>query len=111
MMEDARDEWLNGYDDLIQVFDLDLPDGLSSMAALNVQLANHMGQIHPQSREYLHHSLRGDGQTSHDLFGASDLCSTCPSRIAEGTHIEKLRPVAHLPGSGSTRAVWPCDRE
>jgi hypothetical protein len=78
MMEDARDEWLNGYDDLIQVFDFDLPDGPSSMAAFNVQLANHMGQIHPQSREYLRQSLRGDSQTSHDLFGANDLCSPAP---------------------------------
>jgi hypothetical protein len=27
MMEGARDKSLNGYDDLFQVFDFDLPDG------------------------------------------------------------------------------------
>ena len=35
---DARDEILNSYDDLIQIFDLEAPEGFSSMAAFNAEL-------------------------------------------------------------------------
>ena len=38
MMGDERDEMLNGYDDLIRVFDLEPPQGFSSMADFNAEL-------------------------------------------------------------------------
>ena len=70
MMDDARDEELNGYDSLIQVFDLEPPDGFSNMADFNAELNAYLDQLHPQTREYLSQSLRGGTQTPAQLFGA-----------------------------------------
>jgi tetratricopeptide (TPR) repeat protein len=69
---DARDEELNGYDSLIQVFDLDPPDGFSRMEDFNAELAGLLDHMHPGTREYLEQSLRGGTQTEGFLFGSCD---------------------------------------
>jgi tetratricopeptide (TPR) repeat protein len=68
MMGDERDEELNGYDRLIRIFDLPPPEGFSSMAQFNAELAACLDQIHPPTREYLVQSLRGGSQTAGRLF-------------------------------------------
>jgi len=84
MMEDERDDVLNGYDSLIQAFDLEPPDGFATMADFNAALAASLDRLHPQTREYVGQSLRGGTQTPDHLFGAGhDLVDRLQARIAQ----------------------------
>jgi tetratricopeptide (TPR) repeat protein len=69
LMEDERDEQLNGYDTLIQSFELEAPDGFSSMEDFNAELNAWLDSVHPKTREYLNQSLRGGTQTPDQIFG------------------------------------------
>ena len=66
----AQDEILNGYDSLIRVFDLEPPDGFSSMEDFNAELGAYLERLHPKTDAYLEQSLRGGTQTEGSLFGA-----------------------------------------
>ena len=94
MMGDERDELLNGYDTLIQVFDLEPPEGFSGMAEFNAELNDYLNRLHPETREYLSQSLRGGTQTPARLFGAGhDLVDRLQRRIDEavGRYIAGLQ--------------------
>ena len=69
MMEDGRDEILNGYDTLIRTFDLEPPEGFSDMASFNAELNAALDRLHPGTREFIGQSLRGGTQTPDNLFG------------------------------------------
>jgi tetratricopeptide (TPR) repeat protein len=69
LMEDERDEELNRYDTLIQSFELEAPDGFSSMEDFNAELNAWLDSVHPKTREYLNQSLRGGTQTPDQIFG------------------------------------------
>jgi tetratricopeptide (TPR) repeat protein len=69
-LNDQRDEVLNGYDTLIQVFDLEPPDGFSNMEDFNAELCNYLEGIHPGTRKFHNQTLRVGTQTNGDLFGA-----------------------------------------
>jgi tetratricopeptide (TPR) repeat protein len=69
LMDDERDERLNGYDTLIQVFELEPPEGFSSMEDFNAELGAWLDDAHPKTREYLNQSLRGGTQTADEIFG------------------------------------------
>jgi tetratricopeptide (TPR) repeat protein len=71
LMNDPRDEALNGYDSLVRAFDLEPPDGFSSMADFNAALALELAALHPPVREFPDQSLRGGTQTRGSLFGAA----------------------------------------
>ncbi|MBA2588047.1 MAG: tetratricopeptide repeat protein [Alphaproteobacteria bacterium] len=75
-----QDEELNGYDSLIRVFDLEPPEGFSSMADFNAELGGELERLHPKTKEYLEQSLHGGSQTEGHLFGAGHVL------------VEKLRP-------------------
>jgi len=68
MMEDGRDEALNGYDILVRSFDLEPPEGFSDMASFNAELNASLDRLHPKSREFIDQSLRGGTQTPGHLF-------------------------------------------
>lgn len=70
LKEDERDESLNGYDSYIRVFDLEPPDGFSSMESFNEELGAYLGRLHPKTDAYLEQSLYGGTQTEGMLFGA-----------------------------------------
>jgi tetratricopeptide (TPR) repeat protein len=70
MMDDERDEILAGYDTLVRVFDLEPPEGFSSMDEFNAELNTALDRLHPATREFLGQSLRGGTQTPNDLFGS-----------------------------------------
>jgi len=98
MMGDERDEDLNGYDRLIQIFDLPPPEGFSNMPQFNVELAACLDRIHPPTREYLVQSLRGGSQTAGRLFGEGhDLIERLQTRIREAVK----RYIAELPNNPS----------
>jgi len=81
---DERDETLNGYDSLIRFFDLEPPDGFSSMESFNAELGAYLEQIHPKTQAYLEQSLHGGSQTEGHLFGAGHvLVEKLRSRIEE----------------------------
>jgi len=67
---DERDEALNGYDRLIRVFDLEPPEGYSSMEDFNAELGAYLDRLHPKTDAYLEQSLYGGTQTEGMLFGA-----------------------------------------
>jgi tetratricopeptide (TPR) repeat protein len=73
LLEDGRDEWLNRYEDFVQVFDLEPPEGFANMEQFNAALNASLDRLHPPVREYLRQSLRGGTQTSANLFGSDHL--------------------------------------
>ena len=84
LQDDEQDETLNGYDSLIRVFDLEPPDGFSSMESFNAELGTYLERLHPQTDAYLEQSLRGGTQTEGSLFGAGHaLVEKLRARIEE----------------------------
>jgi hypothetical protein len=69
MLDDERDEVLSGYDTLVRSFDLEPPEGFSSMEEFNARLNSALHRFHPDTREFLGQSLRGGTQTPDNLFG------------------------------------------
>jgi len=93
-----QDEVLNGYDSLIQVFDLAPPEGFKNIDAFNAALASYLDELHPPTREYISQSLRGGSQTAGSLFGAGHLLiEKLQIRIREAV----TRYVAELPDDPS----------
>ncbi len=93
LLGDERDESLNRYDSLIRIFDLEPPEGFSSMADFNAALNGTLDSLHPETREYISQSLRGGTQTPAQLFGAGhDLVERLQARIsaAVGRYIAGL---------------------
>jgi len=70
LMDDERHETLNGYDDLIQIFDLEAPDGYSDMAAFNAELNEFLSGLHKARHRDEIHSARGGSMTFGSLFNA-----------------------------------------
>jgi pentatricopeptide repeat protein len=70
LQDNEWDEDLNRYDSLIRVFDLEPPDGFSSMEDFNAELGAYLERLHPPTDAYLEQSLRGGTQTEGNLFGA-----------------------------------------
>ena len=100
LKDDERDEALNGYDHLIRVFDLEPPDGFSSMEDFNAELGTYLERLHPQTDAYLEQSLYGGTQTEGMLFGAGHaLVEKARARIEQAisSYIADLKPDAGHP--------------
>ena len=94
ILEDGRDETINGYDSLVRVFDLEPPEGFSDMASFNAELDASLDRLHPRSRELIDQSLRGGTQTPGHLFPAGlPLVNKLKQRIDEAV----ARYIAELP--------------
>ncbi len=68
LLGDERDAMLNDYENLVQIYELPVPEGFSSAAEFNERLAQvleplHIGKQHPAEQ-----TLRGGSQTSGDIF-------------------------------------------
>ena len=95
MLGDERDEALNGYDSLIQIYDLEPPEGFSDMESFNAELNAWLDRVHPATREYLDQSLRGGTQTPDQIFGKGhELVEKIRGRIDEavGRYIADMKP-------------------
>jgi tetratricopeptide (TPR) repeat protein len=93
-MADERDETLSGYDSLVRGFELEPPEGFSSMADFNAELNAWLDRVHPATREYLGQSLRGGTQTPDQLFGKGHvLVEKIRGRIDEaiGRYIREMK--------------------
>ncbi len=100
LMDDERDESLNGYETLVQIHDLEPPDGFADMESFNAELNHWLDRMHPATREYLDQSLRNGTQTPDRLFGAGhDLVERLQHRIREavGRYIASLPDDARHP--------------
>ena len=92
---DERDEELNGYDRFIRVFDLEPPQGFSSMEDFNAELGAYLDRLHPKADAYLEQSLNGGSQTEGMLFGAGHaLVERLRTRIEEAlfSYVSDLAP-------------------
>jgi tetratricopeptide (TPR) repeat protein len=84
LLGDERDEALNLYDSLVQIFDLEPPQGFSSMEDFNAELCASLDQQHPKMRTHLNQSLRNGTQTHGNLFGSGQvLVDKIEARINE----------------------------
>jgi hypothetical protein len=84
MLEDGREDFLNGYDMLVRSFDLAPPDGFSDMESFNHELNAELDRLHPATREFVSQSLRGGTQTPGHLFPAAlPLVTKLKKRIDE----------------------------
>ncbi|MDB5733404.1 MAG: hypothetical protein JWN16_41 [Alphaproteobacteria bacterium] len=98
LLDDGRDEAINGYDTLVRSFDLEAPQGFSSMADFNQELNVELDRLHPATREFINQSLRGGTQTPDQLFTADlPLVARLKQRIDEVV----ARYAAELPADES----------
>ena len=72
LMGDEREEALNRYDSLVRVFDLEPPDGFSSMEDFNAALCAALDKLHPDLRTHMNQTLRSGTQTQGHLFGSGE---------------------------------------
>ena len=68
-LEDPRNEMLNDYENFVQVFDLEPPEGFADMDVFNAALNQYLDPLHTDRREFTNQTLRGGTQTIENLFG------------------------------------------
>jgi predicted Zn-dependent protease len=103
LMDDARHETLNGYDELIQIFDLEPPEGYCDMTAFNAELNEFLAGLHKTRHQKEIQSLRGGSQTYGTLFSARyPLVEKLRARIGDAMarYIAELKPDAGHPFRG-----------
>ncbi len=84
LQDDARAEYLNDYENLVQTFELRPPEGYADMESFNRDLNVYLDRLHGGSREYLEQTLRGGTQSLDSLFGKGhDLVERLRARIDE----------------------------
>jgi tetratricopeptide (TPR) repeat protein len=94
MQDDAREEYLNDYESMVQVFELEPPQGYRDMESFNRDLNAYLDRLHTDSRECLDQTLRSGTQTFDDIFGAGhDLVERLRARIDEAvaTYIARMK--------------------
>jgi tetratricopeptide (TPR) repeat protein len=91
--DDPRAERLADYERHIQIFDLDPPQGFSTMADFNAALNAHLDTLHTDLREPVDQSLRHGTQTAPALLrGRNALLQALRQRIEEavGVYIARM---------------------
>jgi uncharacterized protein (TIGR02466 family) len=94
LLEDPRAEDLNDFENFVQVFDLEPPDGYESMEAFNAELNACLDNLHRDKREVIDQTLRSGTQTFGDLFGKRHApVEALRARIDEAVaaYIERLK--------------------
>lgn len=70
---DTRDEILNDYENFVQVFEIEPPEGYSDTETFNRDLNSFLDSFHGDKREAIDQSIRGGTQTIYNLFGRKEL--------------------------------------
>ena len=65
---DGREDRLNGYDDFIQVYDLEPPAGYADMASFHRALGAQLDHLHGEAKEFFSQTLRGGTRSFEDFF-------------------------------------------
>ncbi|HEX3651501.1 MAG TPA: tetratricopeptide repeat protein [Rhizomicrobium sp.] len=93
-LDDARENWLNDYENFVQVFELGPPDGYTDMESFNRDLNAYLDRLHIDTRESIDQSLRGGTQTADDIFGVGhDLVDRLRARVDEAVaaYIDRMQ--------------------
>ena len=69
LLGDPRGESLNDFENFVQIFELEPPQGYSDMESFNRDLNVYLDNLHRDNREAIDQTLRGGTQTLEDLFG------------------------------------------
>jgi tetratricopeptide (TPR) repeat protein len=105
---DPRAERLADYERHVQIFDLEPPQGFSSMAEFNAALNAHLDRLHTDLREHVDQTLRHGTQTAPSLLeGRNALLGALRQRIEEavGVYIARMpRDDVDHPLNGRRRA-------
>jgi tetratricopeptide (TPR) repeat protein len=97
-LDDPRHDWLCNYQDHVQTFDLDPPEGWSDIASFNAELGVHLRGRMDAGDHPLDQSLRWGQQTSYNLTFADDAIIRSYLAALE-------RPItAYIAGLGDDRA-------
>lgn len=72
LLGDPREEWLCGYDRLIELLEVEVPAGYADRSDFLVALQRSLDLLHQSHSEPVRQSLRGGSQTPGRLFGRSD---------------------------------------
>jgi Flp pilus assembly protein TadD len=94
LLDDPRDASLNDYENFVQVFELEPPQGYGDMESFNRDLNVYLDRLHRDRREMISQSLRGGTQTMENLFGRGhDLVERLRARIdqAVATYIARMK--------------------
>jgi len=100
---DPRAERLADYERHVQIFDLEPPDGFSSMAEFNAALDAHLDSMHTDLGEHVDQTLRHGTQTAPALFGSRNvLLAALRQKIeqAVGVYITRMLSDAGHPLTG-----------
>jgi tetratricopeptide (TPR) repeat protein len=85
---DPRADYLADYERHIQIFDLDVPAGFSTMAEFNAALNAHLDTMHTDLREPVDQTLRHGTQTAPSLLRGQDaLLGALRQRIEEAVSV------------------------
>ena len=83
-LHDAREQELNDYEHLVQVIDMEPPEGFSNWGSFHQMLEAELDALHRDAREPLNQSSRGGTQTLGRLFESGHkLVDALKSRIDE----------------------------
>jgi tetratricopeptide (TPR) repeat protein len=108
--DDPRAERFADYERHIQIFDLDAPQGFSTMADFNAALNTHLDAMHTDLREHVDQTLRHGTQTAPSLLrGSNALLVALRQRIEEavGAYIARMPPEdADHPFAGRRRSEF-----
>jgi len=94
LLREGRDDTLAGYEPFIRMFDLDPPEGFSSMTDFNAELDAYLDKFQRDQREHLNQTLRGGTRAAIRPFGAGhELAERLKRRIDEaiGHYIADLK--------------------
>lgn len=69
LLDDPRAEKLNDYENFVQIFEIEPPEGYGDIASFSGELNAYLDRLHRDKREALDQTLRGGTQTLEDLFG------------------------------------------
>lgn len=72
LLGDERDAVLNDYDNLVQAYEIPVPEGYNSAAEFNQRLQAVLEPLHIGLRHPAEQTLRGGSQTSGNLFDRRD---------------------------------------
>ncbi|MBI3677957.1 MAG: tetratricopeptide repeat protein [Proteobacteria bacterium] len=95
LLGDGREDYLNDYEKFVQLFELGVPEGFSSVEEFNHELNRYLDAMHQDRREHVDQTLRGGTQTLENLFGNKEfpIIELLRQRVDEAvlTYIQRMK--------------------
>jgi tetratricopeptide (TPR) repeat protein len=99
-LDDPRGETLNDYENFVQQFEIEPPQGFGDIESFNGELNHYLDRLHRDKREVIDQTLRGGTQTFGNLFGQGHgLVESLRVRIDEAVaaYIGRMKEDANHP--------------